>query len=64
MSSVMTITDVVQLVVLCALVFIPLGYWLVPRAVAFVRWLCWRLFQARRFRHMGALNDYLKQKNC
>ena len=63
MTSVMTITDVVQLVGLCALVFIPLGYWLVPRAVAFIRWLRWRLFQARRFRHVGALNDYLKQKN-
>ena len=63
MSSVMTITDVVQLVGLCALVFIPLGDWLVPRAVAFVRWLRWRLFQARRFRHVGALDDYLKRKN-
>ena len=63
MSSVMTITDVVQLVGLCALVFIPLGYWLGPRAVAFVRWLRWRLFQARRFRHVGALDDYLKRKN-
>ena len=63
MSSVMTITDVVQLVGLCALVFIPLGYWLVPRAVAFVRWLRWRLFQACRFLHVGALDDYLKRKN-
>lgn len=58
----MTIVDVVQLVLLCAVIFIPLGYWLVPKVLGLVRWLHWRVFLARRYRHVGSLQKFLKTK--
>ena len=61
MSDVMSISDVVQLVALCAVIFIPLGYWFVPKLGALVRWLHWRIFLARRFRHVGSLEEFLKE---
>ena len=58
----MTIVDVVQLVLLCAVIFIPLGYWLVPKVLGLVRWLHWRVFLASRYRHVGSLQKFLKTK--
>ncbi len=60
MSDVMTLTDIGQLVLICAIVFIPLGAWLVPQLTRLVKWVRWRMSAARKFHDVGSLEDYLK----
>ncbi|MBO7173814.1 MAG: cellulose biosynthesis protein BcsF [Burkholderiaceae bacterium] len=62
MSSVMDMSDIAQLVILCAVIFIPTGVWLMPRLVRFCAWVRWQLFDARRFRAAGSIEKYLEEK--
>lgn len=58
MNGYMPVTDIVELVALCAIVFIPLGYFAVPAAGKIIRWLEWEFGRSFYFKRQGTLGRY------
>ncbi len=59
MTDYLTATDIVQIVALCAFVFIPLGYFLMPLLGRLALHLDWRFGGSRYFRRHGSLARYV-----
>ena len=58
MIGYMPVSDIVELVALCAIVFIPLGYFAVPAAGRFFRWVEWEFGRSAYFKRQGTLGRY------
>lgn len=54
----LTVTDIIELVALCAIVFIPFGHFVVPQLGRMFRRWEWRFGSSMYFKRKGSLAKY------